>query len=116
MSNVKFKYFGDTSKAYTNVITVASELSYDKEKNNYLIKFGCAFSNKKDKYDKKIGKELALNRLVNKPCMFKIVNRKDFFEKPRYTLINRLILNYIEDEIDSIPEWFITLYGDKSSI
>ena len=98
MSNVKFKYFGDTSKAYTNVITVASELLYDKENDNYVVKFGYAFSNKKDKYNKKIGKELALEKLKDSPMGYELGNNVS------YNLINYYIREIIETLVPT-PSW-----------
>lgn len=107
MSNVKFKYFGDTSKAYTNVLTIASELLYDKESNKYLIRFGYSFSNIKDRYDKRIGKDLALDRLCKYPCNVIIT---DGVIKPTYKQIDESILEYIVEEIDNIPSWFYKWY------
>lgn len=95
------------SKAYTNVITVASELLYDKENNNYVVKFGYAFSNKKDKYNKKIGRELAIERLVNNSY---VVIVTDGTMKPTYKQIDESILEYIVEENHEVPTWFINWY------
>lgn len=61
---IKYHYFGDTSKAYTNVITVASEL--DKRMTSAgeatVVKIGFSLSNEKDLYKKRIGKQIATNR------------------------------------------------------
>ena len=94
MSNVKFKYFGDTSKAYTNVITVVSYLY--KLEDKYYINFGYSFSNKKDRYNKNVGRDLALE------------NKKHTVEigrsKPNFLQIDDIIFKHILlDEVS--PSW-----------
>ena len=85
MSNVKFKYLGDTSKAYTNVITVVSYLY--KLEDIYYINFGYSFSNKKDKYNKTLGK---LKALENKKYTVEIGRCK-----PNFLQIDDIIFKHI---------------------
>jgi hypothetical protein len=98
MSNVKFKYFGDTSKAYTNVITVASELSYNEKEKVYVVRFGFAYSNIEDKYNKNIGKSEALDRFGDD--FYEVI----FNEKPNYLMIDEKILKFILTEFKT-PTW-----------
>ena len=94
MSNVKFKYLGDTSKAYTNVITVVSYLY--KLEDIYYINFGYSFSNKKDKYNKTLGK---LKALENKKYTVEIGRCK-----PNFLQIDDIIFKHILlDEVS--PSW-----------
>lgn len=60
---IKFHYFGDTSKAYTNVITIASQFNPETNK----VVFGVSFSNRCDRYLKCKGKHIALTRYTNSP-------------------------------------------------
>jgi len=124
MSNVKFKYFGDTSKAYTNVITVASELTIEKDNNDsfyYYINFNFAFCNnsnkKEDKYNKSVGRDLALSRLKENPhkinlCRVIVKGDNDKYKviKPTYKEIDDVILEYILKEIGNIPPWYYKWY------
>jgi hypothetical protein len=67
---IKFHYLGDTSVSHTNVIAIASELT-DIEDEKF-IKFGAAFSNKNDRYDKALGKHLAIQRFNENPYYVKV--------------------------------------------
>lgn len=102
MSNVKFKYFGDTSKAYTNVITVASCLY--KHEGGYAISFGYCFSNKKDRYNKKVGRDLALENKKH------IVNMGA--NKPTHDQIDCIIFDDIMNPRANAPSWVIKIINE----
>ena len=72
--NHNYIYLGDRSKARTNVITIAYEIEKaefnDTNLNVEVIKFGIAFSNSKDLYDKTLGKKLASYRCNGMPYRF----------------------------------------------
>jgi hypothetical protein len=93
---LKFHYYGDVSKAYTNVVTVASIV--EKEEGFNVIKFGYALSNDKDVYRKKVGKQIAVNRLNDSPV--RLVIHKD----ATFNIIVEKIGHYIAEETLS-PKW-----------
>ena len=72
--NHNYIYLGDRSKARTNVITIAYEIEKaefnDTRLDVEVIKFGIAFSNNKDLYDKTLGKKLAGYRCNGMPYRF----------------------------------------------
>ena len=101
---IKFHYFGDTSKAYTNVITIASELNIESADNGIkypVIRFGYSLSNANDHYKKKLGKQIALNRFHTEPYRL-IVCQPD--EKPTFNGIIGKMLEHIVNET-IVPEW-----------
>lgn len=74
ISNPNYIYLGNRSKARTNVITIAYKIEKaefnDTRLNVEVIKFGIAFSNIKDLYNKTSGKKLAGYRCGNMPYRF----------------------------------------------
>ena len=60
MSNIKYRYYGDRSKSRHNGIITAAYI-YDKKNNK--IRIGLAFCSPKDKFNKRIGREIAKGRL-----------------------------------------------------
>jgi hypothetical protein len=100
---IKFHYFGDTSTSYTNVITAASSVSKN-EDGTGTIKFGVAFSNCTDRYDKQMGKHLAITRLDSHPFTT-TVEVISFFD------ICKAIANYINTEMEETPSWTKTIIG-----
>lgn len=102
MSNLKYHYFGDVSKAYTNVVIVASFI--EKEDKFDVIRFGYALSNNKDVYRKKVGKNIAFNRLRKSPVRL-MINKSSTFNE-----IVEKIGFYISEETDS-PSWVNEVIG-----
>jgi hypothetical protein len=102
MSNLKYHYFGDVSKAYTNVVTMASFI--EKEDGFDVIRFGYALSNNKDVYRKKVGKNIAFNRLDKSPVRLMVKKGSTFNE------IVETIGTYISEETDN-PSWVCEVIG-----
>ena len=94
---IKFNYFGDTSKAYTNVITIVSEIEYTTDYN--VLRFGVAYSNKTDVYDKKIGRRIALGRFNKSP--YRVVLPKEY----SFNFIINTMLDFIIEEVADRPNW-----------
>lgn len=103
---IKFHFIGDTSKAYSNVIVIASEivdLSDDGDKIYKAIKFQFALSNDKDRYDKGLGKELAMIRFKTKPYYLPI---NDF----TFVSIVEQMVKFIQLDTNS-PKWVNDVIG-----
>lgn len=102
---IKFHYFGDLSKAKTNVITVASELLKDPA-GKFHVDIAYSFSNELDVFNKHIGKQIAVNRLKKQST------RLSIGDYPVYHEINKQIAEYIlsQSYIESgIPAWTINI-------
>jgi hypothetical protein len=107
---IKFHYFGDTSKAYTNVITIASELTKQIASDDVeyqVIRFGFSLSNSKDRYSKQLGKHIAISRFNTEPYRV-ILGGTD--HKPTFNGIIDTMLNHIITET-IVPEWVETIVG-----
>ncbi len=94
---IKFHYFGDRSKAFSNVITVAS--NYDIETNTLYM--GVAFSSKEDRYDKEAGRQLAAERLENK--QYKVAFHEPF--QRSYSIFHEIVKTTILRREVAQPSW-----------
>lgn len=92
---IKYYYIGDTSKARTNVITVAYDLE-DEYEGIRPLRFGVSFSNKADVYNKHIGKQVAMSRYLNQP-------RRECLVAPDWNDIQKTIISNITK--NEAPTW-----------
>jgi hypothetical protein len=107
---IKFHYIGDTSKAYTNVITIASELNYESAadgKEYPIVRFGFSLSNTKDRYSKRLGKYIAIKRFTEEPYRIIVSPHNN---KPTFNVIVQKMLTHIVEET-IVPEWVETIVG-----
>lgn len=72
-------------------VTVASVL----EPETNVLSFGVAVCSDKDMFNKEIGRGLALDRAMNKPCLKLTVTRKDKISKVSKKYADQLIDQYL---------------------
>ena len=100
MSKVRYFYYGDRSKVNHNgIVTVAYNI--DKEQNQLV--FGLSFCSPKDRFNKKIGREIARGRMKVKPIYFPCRKGDGVIR----TII--LFLTKYYEEVNNIPKWYENL-------
>lgn len=87
---MKMHYFGDLSRAYSYKIIVASVIDGD------TLRLGISYCSKDDKFNKKLGKEIAISRL-NDPFILNYLGERTYKE------IDRSIVDYLLDVKN--PDW-----------
>jgi hypothetical protein len=99
MTHYKFHYYGERSKAYANIITVATV------KDGNTIKCGISFCNKKDKYVKRVGRFLAIEKLHTIPIVIDISERIILDDIGLYQYIHMLVASHIATTKSNVPSW-----------
>jgi hypothetical protein len=90
----KYHYFGDRSKARTNVITFATI------KEGSTIKFAFSCSHDSDLYSKRLGKIKSFGKLKSKTQSYEIETLL-----PKYGIVNLYLAQFVLDNPKKFPKW-----------
>jgi hypothetical protein len=104
------------SKNKTGVITVASNLVYG-EINDYPVgfEFGVAYSNPHDMFVKKIGRGIAVERLLEKTSRYHVTIPLYAGRKLYYFELDKIVDSYVSSVLLS-PSWVKDFYFGKNCI